>query len=133
MTGALNFFDRTYSNPANPVALNAAERQKRAFFYGEDTWQVSSRLTVNYGLRWELYFPQYVNQPGAGGFLLIHDNMLPDDRCGDDQCCRFLGGESAGQCADHLQELWTSPWGCIFGGSKDRNPRRIRSKFRCRV
>ncbi len=77
VTGQLDFFDRTYSNPANPVAFNAAERQKRAFFYGEDTWQVNSRLTVNYGLRWELYFPQYVNQAGAGGFLLIHDNILP--------------------------------------------------------
>ncbi len=77
ITGQLSFFNRTYTNPGNPIALNAAERQKRAFFYGEDTWRVSSRLTLTYGLRWEVYFPQYVNQAGAGGFLLVQNNVLP--------------------------------------------------------
>jgi len=78
--GKLSFFDRTYTDPNSPVALNAAERQKRAFFYGEDTWRISPRLTINYGLRWEIYFPQYVNQAGAGGFFLIHnDTLLPID------------------------------------------------------
>jgi hypothetical protein len=77
VSGQLDYFSRTYSDPANPVSFNAAERQRRAFFYGEDTWRINSRLTVNYGLRWEIYFPQYVNQDGAGGFLLIHNNALP--------------------------------------------------------
>lgn len=77
LVGLLDFFDRTYSDPTNPSSYDASEHQKRAFFYGEDTWRVSSRLTINYGLRWELYFPQSVNA-GAGGFLLIPDsNTLP--------------------------------------------------------
>jgi hypothetical protein len=74
LVGLLDSFDRTYSDPSNPSSYNASEHQKRAFFYGEDTWRVSSRLTINYGLRWELYFPQTVN---AGGFLLIPNNTLP--------------------------------------------------------
>jgi hypothetical protein len=74
LVGDLAFFDRTYSDPTIPNAYDATEHQKRAFFYGEDTWRVSSRLTINYGLRWEVYFPQTVN---AGGFLLIQNNALP--------------------------------------------------------
>jgi len=76
LLGLPDFFDRTYSDPTTPAAFNASEHQKRAFFYGEDTWRVSSRLTINYGLRWEVYFPQSVNAD-AGGFLLINNDTLP--------------------------------------------------------
>ena len=48
---------------------NAAERQKRMFFYGQDQWRVTSTLTFNYGLRWELYFPESVAGAGQGGLL----------------------------------------------------------------
>lgn len=50
------------------TSLNAAERQKRWFFYGQDTWKATDKLTVNYGLRWEIYFPESVNAKGNGGF-----------------------------------------------------------------
>ncbi|MFZ0200837.1 MAG: TonB-dependent receptor [Candidatus Sulfotelmatobacter sp.] len=48
--------------------LNAAERQHRMFYYGQDTWRATAKLTVNYGLRWEVYFPEYVNGKDNGGF-----------------------------------------------------------------
>lgn len=48
---------------------NARERQNRLFFYGQDTWRATQRLTINYGLRWELIFPEYVNEAGNGGWL----------------------------------------------------------------
>ena len=47
----------------------AAERQKRWFFYGQDQWRVTQTLTLNYGLRWDLYFPESVAGKGQGGLL----------------------------------------------------------------
>jgi carboxypeptidase family protein/TonB-dependent receptor-like protein len=58
-------FDRTISGPS---VINASEDQKRFNFYGQDNWRVNSRFTLNYGLRWEIYFPQTAT--GAGGFLI---------------------------------------------------------------
>jgi len=53
------------------TSLDAAERQHRMFYYGQDTWRVTPKLTVNYGLRWEVYFPEYVNGKDKGGFANI--------------------------------------------------------------
>lgn len=46
--------------------------------YGQDTWRVTSKLTVNYGVRYELYFPFWVSRenrtanfsPANGGELI---------------------------------------------------------------
>jgi len=63
LLGYVNHMSRFVS-----TSTNAAERQKRFFFYGQDTWRVTSKLTLNYGLRWEIYFPESVNAKGNGGF-----------------------------------------------------------------
>src|ERR1019366_517490 len=39
-----------------------------------DTFRATSKLTVNYGLRWEIYFPETVNGKGNGGFANLVDN-----------------------------------------------------------
>jgi hypothetical protein len=33
-------------------------KQKYVGFYAQDTWRLSSKVTMNYGLRWEPWFPQ---------------------------------------------------------------------------
>jgi hypothetical protein len=71
LIGDVTSFERTFSTPA---AVNAGERQKRFAFYGQDTWRMNSRLTLNYGLRWEVYFPQSVTGAGSGGFLIPNFN-----------------------------------------------------------
>ena len=43
-----------------------AYRAWQYFFYGQDTWIVSPKLTVNFGMRWELYPP--AKPRFAGGF-----------------------------------------------------------------
>jgi len=51
------------------TSTNAKEFQKRTFFYGQDTWRVTKDLTLNLGLRWDLYFPESVNGAGNGALL----------------------------------------------------------------
>jgi outer membrane receptor protein involved in Fe transport len=60
----------------NVTEGNAKEFQKRTFFYAEDAWRVTHNLTVNLGLRWELYFPETVNGPGNGALMNIDDGYL---------------------------------------------------------
>jgi hypothetical protein len=74
LLGDVTSFSRYVNNPNVAGANNAAERQKRWFFYGQDTWRATSRLTINYGLRWEIYFPETVNGKAHGGFANIVDN-----------------------------------------------------------
>ncbi len=51
------------------VANTGASSQPKLFFYGQDTWRVTPKLTLNYGLRWDLYFPERVPGAGKGGML----------------------------------------------------------------
>jgi hypothetical protein len=71
LLGNVTQFDRYDS-----TSINAAERQKRWFFYGQDTWRATQKLTINYGLRWEDYFPESVNGKGNGGFANIQEGVI---------------------------------------------------------
>ena len=71
LLGDVTFFQRFVS-----TSLNAAERQKRWFFYGQDSWRVSPKFTLTYGLRWEIYFPESVNGKGQGGFGNLDEGVV---------------------------------------------------------
>jgi outer membrane receptor protein involved in Fe transport len=71
LLGDVTFFNR-YVNSIN----NAGERQNRWFLYGQDTFRVTRKLTLNYGLRWELYFPQSVTGKGAGGWVGLNTGLV---------------------------------------------------------
>jgi len=66
LLGDVSHLDRYVS-----TSLTAAESQKRLFFYGQDTWRVTPKLTLSLGLRWELYTPEAVNGKDQGGFANI--------------------------------------------------------------
>lgn len=62
-------FGRYYSS-----STNAKEFQKRDFFYGQDTWRVTPKLTANLGVRYEFYFPESVNAPENGSLMQMNDD-----------------------------------------------------------
>jgi Carboxypeptidase regulatory-like domain/TonB dependent receptor len=64
LLGDVTSFQRTQTQ-----FTDAAERQKRIFSYVQDQWRVTPKLTLTYGLRWEIYFPESVNGEGKGGLL----------------------------------------------------------------
>ncbi|HWY45346.1 MAG TPA: TonB-dependent receptor [Candidatus Sulfotelmatobacter sp.] len=51
------------------ASTNANETQPRFFFFGQDTIRVTNKLTVNLGLRWEIYKPESVRGTGQGGWV----------------------------------------------------------------
>src|SRR6266567_4516408 len=65
--------DRYVGSATEP---NAMETQNRYFFYGQDTWRATHKLTVNYGLRWEHYTPEFVNGKGNGGFAVLPEGVI---------------------------------------------------------
>jgi hypothetical protein len=58
------------------TSTNAKEFQKRDFFYVQDTWRVSQKLTANLGVRYEFYFPESVNGPANGSLLNLNTGYL---------------------------------------------------------
>jgi outer membrane receptor protein involved in Fe transport len=71
LLGDVSIFGRSVS-----TTTDAKEYQRRWFFYGQDTWRATRKLTLNYGLRWELIFPESVKRPGDGGLLNLETGEL---------------------------------------------------------
>ncbi len=56
-----------FSRYFTPPGLYPGIRQTRLFFFAQDTWRITSKLTLSYGLRWEDYLPQTAARPGGAG------------------------------------------------------------------
>jgi len=50
--------------------------QKRLAFYGQDSWRMTDKLQVNYGVRWDVIFPETVNGAGHGGFASLESGGI---------------------------------------------------------
>lgn len=69
--GQVTQFNRFASN-----STNANETQERLFLYAQDTWRATNKLTINYGLRWENYFPEHAGVRGQGSILNLDTGNL---------------------------------------------------------
>lgn len=60
-----NYFARYFTG----AGFHPGLRQTRLFFYGQDTWRATRKLTLTLGLRYENYLPQTAaSRGGAGSF-----------------------------------------------------------------
>ena len=80
-TGGLGFAtyvlgDVTAFNRYASTSTNAKEFQKRDFFFVQDTWRTTPKLTLNLGLRYELYFPEDVNGKGNGALMNLNTGYI---------------------------------------------------------
>jgi hypothetical protein len=95
-------------------------------FYGQDKWRVTSKLTVNYGLRWDIYqtphetydrfsfFSPNVPNPAAGG----HPGALN------------FWGEGPGRNGRHaLQDTFWKAFGPRLGIAYQANPKTVVHAF----
>jgi hypothetical protein len=57
-------------------STDARERQWRHFYYAQDTWRPTAKITLNYGLRLDVINPQTVNGAGQGGWLDIDTGLI---------------------------------------------------------
>ncbi|HEX5483955.1 MAG TPA: carboxypeptidase regulatory-like domain-containing protein [Terriglobia bacterium] len=58
------------------ASTNQQDRQKRMFYYGQDTWRVTPKLTLSYGIRWDTWFADKSLHPGQGGRYDIGNNFV---------------------------------------------------------
>ncbi|MGC2659914.1 MAG: TonB-dependent receptor [Bryobacteraceae bacterium] len=71
LLGDVTSFNRYVSS-----SLDAEERQKRVFYYGQDEWHVTPKLVFTYGVRWEWVYPETVNGAGNGAELNVATAQL---------------------------------------------------------
>ena len=66
------------------IGLYPGLRQTRIFLYVQDTWRVTHKLTLDYGVRWENYLPEGAAKPGgAGSFDPLTGDVLVAGRGGN--------------------------------------------------
>jgi hypothetical protein len=72
LLGDVTSFQRFVS----PVNVQAIGHQWREFSYGQDTWRVTPKFTMTYGVRWEIYNPEAVTAKGNAGFGDLNNGEL---------------------------------------------------------
>jgi hypothetical protein len=71
--GEVTAFNRYVGSPTEQSSI---ETQNRYFLYAQDTWRATQKLTINYGLRYEFYTPEYVNGKGNGGYAVLPEGVI---------------------------------------------------------
>ena len=71
LLGDVSSFNRYVS-----TSTTAAERQWRHYYYAQDTWRITPKLTLAYGLRADIINPQTLNAAGNGGYLSLETGQI---------------------------------------------------------
>jgi hypothetical protein len=68
--------DPSTFNRFGQVSTNQEDRQNRMFYYLQDTWRATSKLTLSYGVRWDTWFPDLSLNAGQGGRYDVVTNTV---------------------------------------------------------
>ncbi len=90
---------------------NARERQWRQFYYVQDTWRMTPKVTLNYGIRADIINPQTVNEAGNGGWLDVNTGEIRVGGVGDI--------DLAGNVKNHVN------WAPRLGATYQVNPKTV--------
>lgn len=71
LLGNVSFFERFDS-----LSSGATEDQKRLFFYAQDNFRMTPKLTFTYGVRWEDYAPEVMAGKDLGGFANVSEGVI---------------------------------------------------------
>ena len=58
------------------ISTTQQDVQNSMYYYGEDVWRVTSKLTLNYGLRWDTWFADTSLNAGQGGRYDVGTNTV---------------------------------------------------------
>lgn len=58
------------------ISTTQEDRQNRMFFFAQDTWRATRRLTLTYGMRWDTWFPDFSLHKGQGGRYDVTNNIV---------------------------------------------------------
>ena len=58
------------------ISTTQQDVQWSMYYYAEDTWRLTPKLTVTYGLRWDTWFADESLNKGQGGRYLVTDNLV---------------------------------------------------------
>jgi hypothetical protein len=58
------------------ISTNQEDRQDRMFYFAQDTWRITQKLTLSFGVRWDTWFPDYSLNSGQGGRYDVTDNLV---------------------------------------------------------
>lgn len=59
-----------------PRFLDAEDMQWRMFFFVQDRWRITPKLTLSLGMRWDTWFANYTRNPGQGSNYDVTTNTI---------------------------------------------------------
>jgi hypothetical protein len=58
------------------ISTTQEDRQNRMFLFAQDTWRVTRKITLSFGLRWDTWFPDFSLNSGQGGRYDVTNNIV---------------------------------------------------------